>query len=169
MTLEVLVVAVRSQIFDACLRNMMLPPVIVHPDAGNVRDVLLYNTDDEAVGAICRISGWGWHCAQALVRTARVEWMDEVLDDVTNYHFNFDQLDSPGIDSCSLGTSPLVNCLAIHHRFDSSCPSPADILRSAICNRRKLMDDPLFGASIKKMQTEPLVQTFFNSHSGVPD
>jgi len=64
------------------------------------------------------------------------------------------------------GSIPLVNCMAIYHHFGPNVfPDHQQVLESAVRNRRELMNHPLFEASIKKMQTEPLVRTFFLTYS----
>ena len=146
----------------------MLPPVIVHPDGVHVRDIALYCCETSRVAATCRISGWGWHCAEAMVRTGRVEWIDEAFD---GDGYNVDELKElgAGCDSAAgplePNAIPLVNCMAVHHCFDNPYPTHREALDSAIKNRKKLMNHPLFAASVKKMQTEPLVRTFFLTYS----
>ena len=168
---EVLVIAVTGRMLEACLEHKFLPPVIVHPKAAHVRDFLLFDGDIGRVAAVAYSSGWGWHCKQAMVRTARIEWMDEVID---GDGYNVDEMKMMASGSqlpSSAGptmpnTIPLINCMAIYHHFGANVfPNHEQALESAIRNRRELMNHPLFNASIKKMQTEPLVRTFFLTYS----
>ena len=148
----------------------MLPPVIVHPDAAHVRDWLLFDGDLGIVSAVARTNGWGWHCSQAMVRTARVEWMDEVADgdgfdlEEMKRFASGSQLPSTA-GPTQPNTIPLINCMAIHHTFDKVFPNHDDVLDSAIRNRKKLMNHPLFNASVRKMQTEPMIRTFYLTYS----
>ena len=153
---------------DACLEHKFLPPVIVHPDAAHVRDISLYDAEQGVLAAVAHISGWGWHCDNAMVRTARVVYIDEVIEGdglcAADLKANAESKESAA-GPMEPGTIPLLNCLAIHHQFNDVMPSHAEILESAIRNRKKLMQHPLFPPSIKKMQTEPLVQTFYLTYS----
>ena len=161
---EVLSVAVNSRMLDACLEHNFLPPIIVHPDAEHVRDVCLYDVDQGLVAAVAVIDGWGWHCKFSMVRTARVAWMDETVDgfgyDASDLANSAEAKDSTA-GPIEPGAIPLVNCLAVHHQLNNSYPSHIEVLESAIRNRKKLLNHPLFKKSIEKMQTEPLVRTFY--------
>ena len=81
--LEVLVVVMSQQMIDTCLAHQLLPPMIVPETAHHVREFLLYDYETDSLRACAATSGWGWHCAQSLVRTAKVEVVDELMDQET--------------------------------------------------------------------------------------
>ena len=165
--MECLTVVMTPRMIEACLTHQMLPPMIIPEEAQHVREFLLYDYLSDTLVAIARTSGWGWHCAQSLVRTATVEDVDELIDQevmVRQTTLVADRLEEKGVNLKD--SFPLVNVLAIHHLYTHTCdPTGEEIIEHSATQRKALMSHPLFERSVKKLQSEPICRAFFLLHN----
>ena len=74
-----LTVVMSSRMIDACLTHQMMPPMIVPESAHHVREFILFEYETDSLRAHALSSGWGWHCAQSLVRTATIAFGEELF------------------------------------------------------------------------------------------
>jgi len=164
---EVLAVVMSERMIEACLIHQMLPPLIVHPAAHHVRDFILYEYESDTLRAYALTEGWGWHCQNSLVRTARVVHVDETVEQdafITHYTKFVEQMEDKGV--AFQDTYPMLNSVAIHHHYeDTPYPSNEQILKEAVEKRIELVNHPLFEKSANKIENEPLVKSFFMLHA----
>ena len=165
--LETLVVVMSTRMIESCLTHQMLPPIIVPESAHHVREFVLYEYETDCLRAHAFSTGWGWHCAQSLVRTATIEFVDELVDQdellqQTNIIADAMEADGHNVKDAF----PLINVVAVHHHYTDTCdPTREEIISHTVERRGGLYKDPLFEKSVKKLQSEPICQAFFLLHS----
>ena len=166
--LETLVVVMSERMVDACLEHQMLPPMIIPESAHHVREFILYEYETDSLRAHAITDGWGWHCALSLVRTAKVLGVDELFEQeilAQQTTVIADKLEEKGHNVKD--AFPLINVVAVHHHYQHTAdPTRAEIVAHTVERRSRLMKDPLFDASVAKLQNEPICKAFFLLHEG---
>ena len=156
-----------SRMIDACLTHQMMPPMIVPESAHHVREFVLYEYETDSLRGHAFSSGWGWHCAQSLVRTATIEHVDELFEQEVLGSQTVkvaDAMEQAGHDVKD--AFPLINVIAVHHHYtDTVDPSREQIIAHTVERRGALYRDPLFDKSVLKLQSEPICKAFFLLHN----
>ncbi len=165
--LEALVVVMSERMIDACLTHQMMPPMIVPESAHHVREFVLYEYETDCLRGHALSSGWGWHCAQSLVRTAAIEFVDELFEqDVLGQQTTIIAEAMEEAGHSVKDAFPLVNVVAVHHHYEHTAdPTREEIIAHTVERRGELMNNPLFEKSVLKLQAEPICQAFFLLHS----
>ena len=162
-----LTVVMSSRMIDACLTHQMMPPMIVPESAHHVREFILFEYETDSLRAHALSSGWGWHCAQSLVRTATIEFVDELFEQQVLGQQSTKVADAMEKDGHDVkDTFPLINVIAVHHHYTHTVdPTPEEIIAHTAERRGALMNNPLFEASVLKLMSEPICKAFFLLHN----
>ena len=161
---EVLAVALSRDLLETCLLLGFLPPLIIHPSADHVREFVLFEYESDVVRAYAHISDWNTVYENSLIRTMRVNHIEETLEQ----EWLPRQLKGvrKGMDEAGYNfsdTSPYINGLAIHHHYRYTAdPTHQMMIDEGVKRRTELYEHPLFEQSVHQLWTDPSVKTFFN-------
>ena len=125
---------------------------------------MLFEYESECIRAYAHISDWNTVYENSLIRTMRVDNIEETLEQEwlpSQVKGISRGMDKKGYNFSD--TSPYINGLAIHHHYQcTAAPNQQMMIDEGIKRRTELYEHPLFERSVHQLWTDPSVKTFFN-------
>ena len=162
---ECICICLTGRAIDACMSGQFLPPVMVHPSAAEVRELLLFDWDTDTVVASGTFKGWIWDCPRTLIaqpKSVEMDWCIEQRSFRAVYGSAVELFTEHSPDLLDLDI--MVNRIASHHVYASQAePTDQETAEAAIRAMTSLYSHELFKESKKKMYGDNVMTMYFSS------